>query len=324
METRKIIQFGRNSFVISLPKRWVTKNSLSKGNILYLKERNSSLVISKGEQENKRGAREIVITVDNKSIEEVKTEIVSAYLTNYNIIILKGENIGKQPVIYKEVFSLLPGIEIFEMTSQKLVANDILDELSVDVDNLIRRIDIIVKSMIQDVKLCLDEDKYCVIYDRDKDINRLVFLAYRVLRDALSDSSKSDTMKLSNLRILELWHIVMRLEKIGDQSKRIARHLRNMPHKEKLRKSMKELIERAEKRYYTVMKAFYSNDARKALSISVTTKSDIEAINKFCESNSIPPLIYISENLKSMISSIKHIARSIIGEGNERVEEKLT
>ena len=36
MEVRKLIQFGGNSYVISLPKKWIKLHSLEKGDPIYL------------------------------------------------------------------------------------------------------------------------------------------------------------------------------------------------------------------------------------------------------------------------------------------------
>ena len=39
MEFRKLISFGKTSFVMSLPKGWVVKNKLKKGDLIALEER---------------------------------------------------------------------------------------------------------------------------------------------------------------------------------------------------------------------------------------------------------------------------------------------
>ena len=46
MEFRKLIAFGKTSFVMSIPKAWVVKNNLKKGDLLSLEEDKDHLIIS--------------------------------------------------------------------------------------------------------------------------------------------------------------------------------------------------------------------------------------------------------------------------------------
>ena len=45
MEYRKLISFGKNSYVVSLPKNWVRQNKLKKGDLVYIEENVSNLVL---------------------------------------------------------------------------------------------------------------------------------------------------------------------------------------------------------------------------------------------------------------------------------------
>ncbi len=44
MEYRKLISFGKNSFVISLPKAWVRHSKLKKGDLIYVEEASDHLM----------------------------------------------------------------------------------------------------------------------------------------------------------------------------------------------------------------------------------------------------------------------------------------
>ena len=43
MEFRKIIAFGKSSFVVSLPKAWMVAHNLVKGDVVYLEEEDDDL-----------------------------------------------------------------------------------------------------------------------------------------------------------------------------------------------------------------------------------------------------------------------------------------
>ena len=45
MVTRKIVQHGSSSLTVTLPKKWVEKNNLKKGNEIKVDEKGTYLVI---------------------------------------------------------------------------------------------------------------------------------------------------------------------------------------------------------------------------------------------------------------------------------------
>ena len=45
MEFRKLMAFGNSSFVVSVPKAWVEKNRLKKGDVLVVDERDRKSVV---------------------------------------------------------------------------------------------------------------------------------------------------------------------------------------------------------------------------------------------------------------------------------------
>src|SRR3989338_7121880 len=93
MEYRKLISFGKNSFVVSLPKAWVIQNKMKKGDLVYLEENGPSLVLSHKDQDKNNEESEKVILVDGKSFPWLGREVCSAYILNYRRIVLKGKEI---------------------------------------------------------------------------------------------------------------------------------------------------------------------------------------------------------------------------------------
>ena len=51
MEYRKLISFGKSSFVVSIPKPWINKQNLKKGDVLYFEETEENLILSAKEKE---------------------------------------------------------------------------------------------------------------------------------------------------------------------------------------------------------------------------------------------------------------------------------
>ena len=86
MDYRKLISFSKGSFVVTMPKSWIEKHNLKKGDTISIEEGSNELVFYAGEKVPEKEEKSIVISTENKSMERVRVEIVSAYLNNHNTI----------------------------------------------------------------------------------------------------------------------------------------------------------------------------------------------------------------------------------------------
>ena len=105
MHTRKLIGFGRNSFVISIPKEWVERNKLQKGQDVFLIEDTQGLrvVISpQGKPEEKR----ITINTEKKEYPFIRTEIITAYLNGNHVIEIRGAALS-EPALAQKIRELI-------------------------------------------------------------------------------------------------------------------------------------------------------------------------------------------------------------------------
>src|SRR3989338_8419275 len=179
MEQRKLMEFGKSSFIVCLPKKWVIENRLKKGDTLNLLENSSDILVSPSLKEMEPVQKKIVIDTKEKGLALISSEIVSAYLNGYDFIeILIGEMETRVTEI-KEIIRNLSGLEIMEQTSTKMIAKDILNPKEVEIGSIIRRMDVIVRSMIDDTLRCLQEKNKekkqnlaGIISQRDEDNNR--------------------------------------------------------------------------------------------------------------------------------------------------------
>ncbi|MDO8656313.1 MAG: AbrB/MazE/SpoVT family DNA-binding domain-containing protein, partial [Nanoarchaeota archaeon] len=62
MEYRKLISFGKSSFVVSLPKSWVIQNKLKKGDLIYMEENEGTLILGAKEHESTEDKSTIILT----------------------------------------------------------------------------------------------------------------------------------------------------------------------------------------------------------------------------------------------------------------------
>lgn len=314
METRKLIAFGTSSFVISVPKSWVKKNLLKKGDLLHIEDKKDELTIYPSHAIKREEPKRILIEIDNKKLNLIKTEIVSAYLNNYDILDIAGRTLEEIAPEIKKILRNLTGIEIIQQTATKITAKDLINLKEISIQTILRRMDNITRSMILDSIDSIETDHYESIFERDMDVNRLVFLAYRVIRGAMINPKMAKYMVMSNNELMFSRDIICEVEKMSDHTKRIARHLRGATSLTKEeRRALMDLYQRIMKDYLAVMKAHYKRDAALAFKVEVENKDVIRMCNEYKRVNDPVDTSRIIEHFKGMRNAIRCIARSTLG-----------
>ncbi|MBI2103259.1 phosphate uptake regulator PhoU [Candidatus Woesearchaeota archaeon] len=312
MEYRKLISFGKNSFVVSLPKSWVRRNNLLKGALVYVEEQDNNLLLGLGDrQEIQEKAKEI--SVDGKSVRRLKREIITAYIKDYKTITLFGEELKDKAVEIQNTVQNLMALEVMEQTSRKLVARDFLDMNNISIINLVRKIDVIIRAMMEDCEKMFVEDDYESIFHRDNDINRLTFLIFRVVEFGFNNSSYIyKKQNLNSHKLLTYWWSVFHLEAIGDDVKRIARYMRTTPLDPKQRERFIKLLVSAKENYLRVLKGFYAEDVELVHAVLDLKEKLISDCELFYQDNKkVENVGLLIERLKSMITGVYSLGRVI-------------
>ena len=67
MEIRKLVKSGQSSYTVALPKNWIDKNKLERGNDIYIEEKaNNELSITTNMRAKTQEKTKKVINVDKK------------------------------------------------------------------------------------------------------------------------------------------------------------------------------------------------------------------------------------------------------------------
>ena len=327
IDVRKLISFGKGSYILSVPKSWIEKNNLKKGDLISVNDDGFELVFSVNQQEQKQDAKEINIDAKSKNLELLKAEIVSSYLNGYDTINILFDNNNKEAPKIKDIMRNLSGLEIMEQTSTRIVAKNLINTNEISISNIIRRMDIITRAMMEDSILCCrGQSNYESIHQRDVDVNRLYFLGYRVIKNAMKNPRLAKSLGTEPWQLHSDTLMILRLEKIADRQKRIARFLcmANLDRNTlaELDKSHTDISEA----YNDVMKSYYSKDKEIAFQVEITNKSRTDSCNKILEkyttlhSNSkirttnsnLVAVAKIIENLKATAAEIRNIARTVL------------
>ncbi|MFH0701423.1 MAG: phosphate uptake regulator PhoU [Candidatus Woesearchaeota archaeon] len=311
MEYRKLISFGKSSFVVSLPKSWINQNKMKKGDLIYLEENGQNLLLSKSDAKKEEENKTKIINVDGKDMALIAREVNSAYILNYRTIILKGKEIKDRIKEIQEIFQYLIALEVMEQGTNNIIAKDFLNMEQVSIEELIRKMDIITRTMIKESIESVSVDNYENINDRDKDVNRLYFLVYRTVLYNLEHLSNAlKRLKMGPCDLLHSHFIAFYLEGIADETRRTARFARNIKNL-KDKTNVTNFLHKIEQYYLDTLKAYYDRDIESALKIS-SLKTDYNKELDLIEGKSNDfGVLNVASRIRRMISYIHSLGRVI-------------
>lgn len=327
IDVRKLISFGKGSYILSMPKSWVEKNNLKKGDLISVSDDGFELVISANQQERKLDLKEANIDAKGKDLGLMKSEIVSSYLNNYDIINILFDSHNNEAPQIKDIIRNLSGLEIMEQTSSRIVAKNLINLNEISINNIIRRMDIIARAMTEDTILCYrGQCNYESIHNRDIDVNRLYYLGYRVIKNAMKSPRIAKALKTEPWQLHSDMFMILKLEKIADGQKRIARYLCTSNLDRASSAELDEIHTDISESHNKVMKSYYNQDKQAAFQIEVTHKGIIESCNKFLEeytnahgnsknnttNSNLVMVAKIIENLKAVTAEIRNIGRIVL------------
>ncbi len=308
MHIRRLVKAGQASHTVSLPKEWLDKNKLKKGDAIYLKEKSDKeLILSSEGKEEAAKQKEIVIETTNKALDHIQREITAAYINNYNTITIVGKDIDEKGKDVRRMLHDFVALEIAEQTSDRIVAKDLLNWKEISIDKTIRRMDIIIRSIFEDtIKSLTGKNLHESIYFRDFDVNRLYFLMFRILKGALTDINIASSFNVSNADILNDWYFVLNLENVADNLKNVCKIFLEL--KENELKELDESYKLLQTNYLDALKAYY--DKNKDLAQKVASKREI--ILNQCEELKKKNISLITPHIKELETFISNIARIVI------------
>lgn len=230
MEQRKIMQLGRSSLVISLPKQWVNKSNLQKGDIISVEmQQDHSLVIYPIVKKEKK-SKKITLYIDPKDENSsIIRSIIACYLNGYSDIILISRKIfstSQQRAIRRIMRNLF--IRIIESDPKNIKTTIFMDESRISVVSNIRRMYNISHSMCKDALNALKDRDVSLartVYSLDDDVDHFCFLLLRLLRSAAINPGLSKNLDLDPLDCLDYEVLVYRIEHIADNAATIAKNI---------------------------------------------------------------------------------------------------
>jgi phosphate uptake regulator len=121
-------------------------------------------------------------------------------------------------------------LEIVEETMNSITLHNLINDASINPIKLLLRLNAITSTMyVEIIKGFYDEDETLIkqVIDRDNEVDRLYFLMVRQIRSLLQNETILNKLNLTYTDCLDLRIAGLILEKIGDESVKIAEYLLN-------------------------------------------------------------------------------------------------
>jgi len=295
--TRRLQRIG-SSILVSLPKEWVDANKLEKSAQVEIETTQNNLSIRT--QQSKRPSKEIEISYPLPKGENIVANITGAYLLGYDIIKIKG----KSPISVTDRESVrasmrrLVGMEIVDEDATNISVQFLLDETSVNPQNILKRMSSIALGMFSDVVLSLesgDKTNLETISNRDTEINRQYFLLVRLIRSTIMDTRLAGIFNLENIDILDYRIAANTLEIAGDTVVELSKSLIKSNLTETEQKKIHNFAKDMEEIQIKSIDSFISNNRSLAINAIALQRDNSEKISKIrssLESKKQIPLVF--------------------------------
>jgi len=317
--TRRLQRIG-SSILVSLPKEWVDANKLDKSAQVEIETIQNNLSIRT--QQSKRPSKEIEISYPLPKGENIVANITGAYLLGYDIIRI----IGKSPISITDRESVrasmrrLVGMEIIDEDATNISVQFLLDETSVNPQNILKRMSSIAIGMFSDVLLSLkidDKTNLETISNRDAEINRQYFLLVRLIRSTIMDTRLAGIFNLENIDILDYRIAANTLESAGDTIVELSQSLLKSDLSKTEQKKLYDFAKDIEEIQVKSIDSFISNNRSLAIDAITLQQNNSEKISKIRSSlenkKQIPlaffDLLYMFEKILQSWSDITDLVK---------------
>ena len=240
-ETRKIQLTGKSTYIVSLPKKWVTSMNLKAGSqIVVSRQSDASLLLTPKELAKQTKLGEASITISQKDDPDtIARKIVALYLVGYNVITIKTKEeriTSLQRNLVKDFARRkLVGTEILSEAPDEMKLQILLSYPELSVENALRRMCLTAISMHEDVIKALQSmDKALAkeVIALDDEVDRFSLYVIRQLKAAVQSEAIMKNIGLSNQRDCLGYRVIVKsVERIADHASKIAESVLELDEK---------------------------------------------------------------------------------------------
>jgi len=319
-ETRKLQVTGGSTYVISLPKRWVTQSGLEKGSPLLLRqEENGSLAILPPELGKPEKTEEALIKVSPEdSSEALIRKTVAVYLLGYSIIHIRAKDqkeilSTQRNAIKTFARNMLVGTEIVIDTSTDLKLQVLLSYPELSVPSALRRMSIITSSMHKDAITALRNIDYQLAKDvraTDYEVNRFHLYIIRQLKMAIQNPRIITEIGLKKPKDCLGYRLITKMvERTADHATNIAKKVILLKKRldDEFLQAIQEMNKVAISSFETAIESLFRRDFDLAESV-IAKANKIVSLEKKALLSSKETDVEEVANIRLVIESVRRIA----------------
>ena len=227
-ETRKIQFTGKSTYIVSLPKQWITELGLKQGDRVSVDRKGvSSLQIMPWNTRRKDQSETATIEIEPKEeTSSVVRKLISLYFLHFKTINIKpriGRITPSQRIgIRNGVKKILMGSEITADSSDGITIQILINLVELSVDAAFKRMMSLAKSMLDDALLAIkegNEELAKEVINSDDDVDRFGFYITRQLAIAIENEHMLKEMGFDNTRDCLGYRVVVKnVERLGDHA----------------------------------------------------------------------------------------------------------
>jgi phosphate uptake regulator len=319
-ETRKLQFTGGSTYIISLPKSWITQNQLKQGSAIRLREEEGGIlsIIPAGIAVEQKSEEALIKISPKDNSDAVIRKVISAYLVGYNLIRIKAEkqqqlSTKQRQDIKNFARHMLVGTEIVIDTPSDLTLQVLLSYPELSIQSALRRMSIITSSMHKDAITALktlDHQLANSVITTDNEVDRFTLYIIRQLKTAVQNPRIIKEIGLTNARDCLGYRLVTKsVERTADHAVNIAENI--LPLKQRLStetsKQIEEMSEIAISMFETAIEALLKQDFNLAESIIEKTKN-VAVLEKEAVASSQKIDVDEVANLRLIIESVRRTA----------------
>jgi len=231
-DIRKVQLTGKSTYIISLPRKWVNKVKLRKGENITIIEQNdkSLLLLPKGVKTKEENIEKTIYISSNDKTTSIIRKLISLYLVGYNTIQLKTKEeripLEKRHKVKEFIRRMLVGTEIIADSKNEMDLKVLLSYPELPVADALRRIFIIAVSMHKDAMAALRDLNYELaeeVIKTDDEVDRFSFYIIRQLKAAVDNERIIKEIGLHNARDCLGYRLITKsTERVADHASKMA------------------------------------------------------------------------------------------------------
>jgi len=230
LEARKVQRVGYSTLTVSLPRDWVEDVKLKAGDIVSIKrEDDGSLKLVPGTEHKRDEVRNCIVNADLCNASHLLTRVITAnYILGHDTIqIVAKEELKREHLEeIRATTQRLTGLSIVEQTMKQVTLQSFVDPTRFPIYGLMRRLHIILASMLDVSIRALAERRPEVaseVAHMEEESDRIYWLIVRQLLLAIRDRSVGTKIGIeSPVHIAGNRVVAKTLEEMADSAENIA------------------------------------------------------------------------------------------------------